>query len=325
MPPGADARLAAWTPHEPKQQFVRKRLEGRAITGNNMHTMFGLLNIRKTSGPTSHDVVARVRRLLGRQVKVGHAGTLDPFAEGVLVICVGPATRLADYVQAAPKRYLAEVTLGSTSTTDDPEGQIAPTAGAAAPAESLVREAAEGFVGEIEQVPPAHSAVHVDGRRAYKLARSGQTLDLPARTVTIYSVEVVEYDYPRLVLDVRCGVGTYIRALARDIGQALGVGGYCSALTRTAVGDFAIDQALDIEEVDPGQHLIDPLAALGHLPRVVADEQAVEQIRHGRAFAAEAAGPEIAVTDEAGRLLAIAIPAGGEGMIRPKKVFLTEQ
>lgn len=285
--------------------------------------MFGFLNVAKPAGPTSHDVVARVRRMVGRRVKIGHAGTLDPFAAGVLVICVGPATRLAEYVQAAPKRYAAEITLGATSTTDDPEGEVTTAAAAAAPAASAVRECVGRFVGEIRQVPPSHSAVHVDGRRAYKLARSGQMLELPARMVTIYGVEVVEYDYPRLVFDVRCGAGTYIRALARDIGEALGVGGYCSRLTRTAVGEFILDEAVAVDELDPQRDLIDPLFAVSHLPQVAADAGACEAIRHGRAFAAEAAGPEIAVTDSAGRLLAIAIPAGGEGMIHPKKVFLT--
>ncbi len=283
--------------------------------------MFGLLNIHKPAGPTSHDVVARVRRQVGRKVKVGHAGTLDPFAEGVLVVCVGPATRLADYVQAAPKRYLAEVTLGSTSTTDDPEGEIAPTASAAAPAESLVREAAEGFVGDIDQVPPAHSAVHVDGRRAYKLARSGQTLELPARKVAIHALSVVRYEFPLLEIEVTCGSGTYIRALARDIGSDLGVGGYCSRLVRTAVGPFELSGAAPLDELDPQAHLLDPLAALGDMPRATADAAAAEEVRHGRAFRCNVQADEIAVVDAAGTLLAIAIQAGGEGMIRPVKVF----
>ncbi len=169
--------------------------------------MFGFFNINKPLGPTSHVVVAHVRRRVTRKTKVGHAGTLDPFAGGVLVVCVGPATRLADYVQAGPKSYLAEVTLGATSTTDDTEGEITESP-AAAPSADAVRNATQRLTGTIQQVPPSHSAVHLGGRRAYKLARQGTRVDLPARQVTIHAIDVVEYEYPRLVLDVACGSGT---------------------------------------------------------------------------------------------------------------------
>ena len=284
--------------------------------------MFGFLNIRKPPGPTSHDVVASVRRQLGRKVKVGHAGTLDPFAEGVLVVCVGPATRLAQYVQAQAKRYVAEVTLGARSTTDDPEGEIAQTP-ASAPPEAAVREALAGFVGEISQVPPAHSAVHVAGRRAYKLARRGQAPDLPARTVTVHAIDLLGYEFPRLRIDVTCGSGTYIRALARDLGVALGLGGYCSALTRTAVGGFVLAESVTLDGLRPEEHLIEPIAAVKHLPTVTASADEARALAGGMRIALPAPTPDgqVAVIDAGGKLLAIAVASNDRGTLSPVKVF----
>ena len=163
--------------------------------------MFGFFNVHKPPGPSSHDIVARLRRQLGGKTRIGHAGTLDPFAGGVLVLCVGPATRLAEYVQVQPKRYAAEITLGATSTTDDVEGEIAESPNAAAATQEAVKKALASFVGDIDQVPPSHSAVHVAGTRAYKLARRGQMLDLPGRRVTIHGIELVSYEFP--LLEVR--------------------------------------------------------------------------------------------------------------------------
>lgn len=288
--------------------------------------VFGLLNIAKPAGPTSHDVVDAVRRRVGKKVKVGHAGTLDPFAEGVLVVCLGPATRLAEYVQPQPKRYRATVTLGAASDTDDPTGIVTPLAGARPPKESRVRKALAGFVGDIQQVPPAHSAVHVEGRRAYKLARAGETPDLAARTVTVHSIELLAYAYPSAELDVRCGSGTYIRALARDLGAALGCGGYCSRLIRMAVGPFTLDRAVAPEQVDLSRHLLPPTAALGEMPRVRLDAAACAAVAKGQAVAlanppATATGAELAALDEAGRLVAIGVLADGGATFRPGKVF----
>jgi len=286
--------------------------------------VFGFLNVRKPSGPTSHDMVAGVRRRLGRGVKVGHAGTLDPFADGVLVVCVGPATRLAEHVQALPKRYVAEVVLGATSTTDDAEGQVTPTPGAAAPTEQAVRAALGGLVGEILQRPPAHSAVHVAGRRAYRLARAGQQVDLPPRPVSVHAIEPLGYEYPRLRIDVRCGTGTYVRALARDVGQALGVGGYCSALTRTEVGPFRLGEAVGPDELDPARDLLDPLTGLAGLSRVAVDDEGARRLALGKEVRAEpcpaAEGQDVAAVDARGRLVAIA-RAGAGGALRPRKVF----
>lgn len=285
--------------------------------------MFGFLNVNKPSGPTSHDVVAAVRRRLGRGIKVGHAGTLDPLAGGVLVLCVGPATRLAERVAGREKRYRATVTLSATSDTDDVEGRIVPT-GVEPPPADAVRAVLEEFVGDIEQVPPSHSAVHVNGRRAYKLARVGRLAELPARVVTVYELNLLGYEPPELEIDVRCGSGTYIRALARDIGKRLGCGGYCSKLTRAEVGPFSLADAVAPDELDPQRDIRDPLCALEDIGRVTVDSDAAWRIAAGNrirlAGAAEAG--EKAVLDEAGRLLAIAEVADDGLTLKPRRVFV---
>ncbi|MCJ7544110.1 MAG: tRNA pseudouridine(55) synthase TruB [Phycisphaerae bacterium] len=294
--------------------------------------VFGLLNIAKPPGPTSHDIVDLLRRRVGVGVKVGHAGTLDPFAQGVLVLCLGPATRLADYIQAQPKRYIATVTLGAVSDTDDPTGRLTPLEGTEAPPADRVRGVLKDFLGAIQQIPPAHSAVHVEGRRAYTLARAGETPLLAPRTVTVHSIELLTYTYPTLELDVSCGGGTYIRALARDIGATLGCGGYCSALIRTAVGPFSIEQAVAAEQADQSRHLLPPVLALGDMPRVTLPAAPCARLAMGQAVklareqlpppAAQRAEPvELAAMDEQGRLLAIGV-LGSDGVtFRPSKVF----
>jgi len=285
--------------------------------------MFGLLNIDKPPGPTSHDVVDRVRRMLGRRIKLGHAGTLDPFASGVLVLCVGPATRLAEYVQAQPKRYLAEVTLGASSATDDPEGPIEAVEGAVPPDERTVRQVLRRFVGQIEQRPPAHCAVHVDGRRAYRLARSGKQPNLTPRTVQIHAIELLRYEYPRLTIDVRCGRGTYIRALARDIGEALSIGGYCSSLTRTAVGPFLLEDARPLDRLDPRRDLLSPLDALVDMEHIALAADHVATLAQGRAVTLDSPldAQQVAVTDQRDQLVAIARVLAGGVKLRPLKVF----
>lgn len=304
-------------------------------------TLFGFYNVDKPAGPTSHDIVARVRRRLreeaGLKIKVGHTGTLDPFASGVLVVAVGPATRLADYVQAAPKRYTAEVTLGATSTTDDVEGDITPVAAAAPPTRRQVCAALDEFVGTIMQRPPAYSAVHVQGRRAYKLARDGREVDVPAKSVTIHGLELLRYEYPTAELDVLCGSGTYIRSLARDLGEALGVGGYCGALVRTAVGEFTIDRAAAVEELHLTEGLISPLTALADMPALAVPQELLIPLTQGKMLdvaelAVVAAGPdegpstessrEVALVDGAGNLLAIGELRADRQAVHPRKVFV---
>lgn len=285
--------------------------------------MFGFYNIHKPAGPSSHDVVYRVRRLLPRGVKVGHAGTLDPFATGVLVICVGQATKLADHVHHGPKRYRAVVTLGAGSDTDDLTGEITPCPAAQPPDERHLAQTLAQFVGEIRQTPPAHSAVHVNGVRAYHLARQGQTPDLAARTVHVYALDILEYAWPDLTLDVQCASGVYIRSLARDIGLALGVGGYCRALERTACGAFTVDSAHALADLDIHAHLQSPLTALTHLPKIqiTADQRGL--LVHGSTLTLgdkHAPGPVALVAGDF--LLALGdIDTDGRSL-HPRKVFI---
>jgi tRNA pseudouridine55 synthase len=290
--------------------------------------MFGFLNVRKPPGPTSHDMVDRVRREIRRSpagregVKVGHGGTLDPFAEGVLVVCVGPAVRLVEFVQAEPKQYLAQLTLGATSDTDDPTGRITQTC-ATAPTEAAVREALARFVGQVDQTPPAYSAVQVEGRRAYKLARKGRKVELRPRRVTIHSIRLLAYDWPTADIDVSCGGGTYIRAIARDVGAALGAGAYCSRLVRTAVGPFKVDDAVGPDHLDLPRDLISPLVVLDRLPKITLDQAGARALTLGKTVGLASASPpgEVAVLDEHGRLIALATVDGNGRTVRGNKVL----
>lgn len=219
-------------------------------------TLAGLLIIDKQPRFTSMDVCAIVRTRLRRggapkRVKVGHAGTLDPLATGVLVVLVGKGTRLCETMMGAPKRYLTTIDLARLSTTADLEGEIRDVPVNPPPDRHAVEHACAGFRGVIQQRPHPFSAIKLGGKRAYDLARSGQELELPARPVRIDAIDVLDYEWPRLTLDVRCGKGTYIRSLAQDIGAALGAGGMLLSLRRTAVGPYTIDHARTLDEL-PG-------------------------------------------------------------------------
>ena len=215
--------------------------------------------IDKPAGWTSFDVVAKIRGKIRReytekgvkptkrQLKVGHAGTLDPFATGLLVILLGDATKKATEFLKLDKVYEAEIILGQVSTTGDPEGELTAT-GDIKPTLEEVRAVLATFMGEITQRPPIFSAIKINGQRAYRLARDGKEVEIPERTVTIHSLELLEYDYPRLKIRTHVGSGTYIRSLAVDIGTALGTGAYCSALRRTQIADWQVDNAQQIEQ-----------------------------------------------------------------------------
>ena len=213
-----------------------------------------LLLIDKPAGMTSFGVVARVRRLLsqraGGKVKVGHTGTLDPFATGLMILLVGKGTKRSNEFLKLDKVYEAEIVLGATSTTGDPEGEITETANRNDEITKTELEAAlVQFTGEIQQVPPAFSAIKINGQRAYKLARKGEEVIMPARTVTVYGLELIEYSYPVVRIRTHVSSGTYIRTLAEDIGQTLGVGAYCRELRRTKVGDYSIEQATSLNDL----------------------------------------------------------------------------
>jgi tRNA pseudouridine55 synthase len=209
----------------------------------------GIVNLDKSAGLSSARVVAQVKRLLPPGTKIGHAGTLDPFATGVLVLLIGKATRLAEQFMSEPKQYEATVKLGATTPTLDPDSAETPTPGAGLISLEQVRAILPRFVGRIEQQPPVYSALKVAGRPAYALAREGKPPQLASRIVDIYGIELVGFDLPLLRLRVDCGRGTYIRALARDMGETLGVGGYLTALRRTRVGNCIAAEAVTVDRL----------------------------------------------------------------------------
>lgn len=218
-----------------------------------MKELQGLLLLDKPQGWTSFDVVAKVRgviqREVGHKVKVGHSGTLDPAATGLLVLAIGRATKQLQGLTKLDKTYQAELTLGVTSTTDDSEGEQTPVRDASQPSEEQVQAVLRDLIGAIKQTPPAFSAIKIDGKRAYKLARAGKEVKLEPRVVTIHEITAVNYAYPRLSFEVSVSSGTYIRSLARDIGNALGTGAYLSGLRRTKIDSFDVADAITVEEI----------------------------------------------------------------------------
>jgi tRNA pseudouridine55 synthase len=288
--------------------------------------MNGILLVDKPVGPTSHDVVGAVRRAL-RTRQVGHTGTLDPFASGLLLVCVGPATRLAEYFAPLSKTYVATLRLGESTNTDDHTGEPIATSEAwrGLSAERIQAALAEQ-AGEILQVPPAFSAKKVDGQRMYDVARRGGAVELPPVPVTIHSIRVISIGLPDVVFEVECGSGTYIRAIARDVGALLEVGGHLRELRRTRIGPHDVARAVPVDRLGEADAvagaMIAPADALTHLPRVVADARGEADVRHGRALPAPSGmhvtGP-VAILGEDGGLLAIGEAEGG--VVRPRKVF----
>lgn len=249
-------------------------------------TVSGLVVVDKPAGITSHDVVSRVRRLAGTR-KVGHAGTLDPMATGVLVLGVNRATRLLGHLLLTDKAYSATVRLGEATTTDDAEGDVTARTPADHVSEEQVRAGLAVQVGEVDQVPSAVSAIKVDGRRAYDRVRAGEQVDLPARRVRIDAIDVLDvrrgHGTVDVDIEVRCSSGTYIRAIARDLGEALGVGGHLTALRRTAVGPFGLEVAHTLDQLAE-ELVVLPIAdaARQAFPAVELTEQQAGDVRVGR-------------------------------------------
>lgn len=247
----------------------------------------GLVVVDKPAGMTSHDVVGRCRRIFGTR-KVGHAGTLDPMATGVLVVGIERATKILGMLTATDKSYAATIRLGQTTSTEDAEGEVLQTVSAAGVGESQIEESVTALRGELDQVPSAVSAIKVDGQRAYKLAREGLTVELAPRRVRIdrFDVLSVRYqaDFVDVDVEVDCSAGTYIRALARDVGATLGVGGHLTALRRTRVGSFGLDQAAGLDELTERPRLSYTLdeACLLTFPRRDLSASEAEDTRHGR-------------------------------------------
>ena len=297
----------------------------------------GVLNVRKEAGWTSHDVVARIRGKL-RGMKLGHAGTLDPAATGVLPLLVGRGTRIAEYLLEWDKTYLAGLRLGETTDTQDGTGTVLQRAPLTAVTDARIREVVAGFEGRIQQVPPMYSAVKVGGVPLYKAARAGKDVARQAREVTVFRLEVVSIQLPDVMLRVVCSKGTYIRTLCADIGEKLGVGGHMATLVRERVGPLMVEQALTVDEVEArlaqgtliGAMLTLDEALLG-LPVCIVGEETARRVLHGMpvptadvlswqglpTILSEGSGRAIRIKDNAGRLLAIGtMPAGLDGQSR---------
>ena len=281
----------------------------------------GILVVNKPRGMTSRAVVDRVARVAGG-AKAGHAGTLDPLATGVLIVCLGQATRLVEWIQRLPKSYRTVVLLGARSDTLDADGHIVSEPDPRVPSRLEIENAAIPWMGEVEQIPPQFSALKVQGQRAYDLARAGRPVELAPRPVRIDRIAVVHYDWPRLELEIDCGSGTYIRSIARDLGESLGCGGLVEILIRTRIGPFTIEHAVDLDElsVESMPRYVHPsLDALAALPRRVLDLEQVAAVIAGRKLATrDFADPpippgELALIDPDGRLAALAESNPSEG------------
>jgi tRNA pseudouridine55 synthase len=297
----------------------------------------GVLLVDKPGGMTSHDVVAAVRKLV-RPLRVGHTGTLDPIATGLLILCIGKATRIAGFIEAQFKIYRASVLLGTETDTLDITGRIIREASPEKIGEDDIREAACSFVGEINQIPPAFSAIKVDGVRAYAMARHGKDIRLKPRKVEIRRIEIEEVRLPRVTFLLECSKGTYVRALCRDLGSALQVGGCMESLRRCAVGDFTISDAVPLDRLDKKESVLEAMIptskALPHLPELHCTAEQAGQIADGIRLAVDermgrfadgvswtrALGPD-------GDLIALGrLSREGEAVLfHPKKVLLNKR
>lgn len=287
----------------------------------------GVFVIDKPVGLTSHDIVQIVRRGTGIR-RVGHTGTLDPRASGVLVVLLGPAVRLSEFVSASDKSYQATIRLGSSTETFDAESEPTEEVPVTVTEEDFI-ELLKGYEGEIEQTPPPYSAVKVDGKKAYELARKGEEVELEPRMINVYHLDLLEWALPEVVVDVKCSSGTYVRSLANDIGEALGVGAHLVGLRRTSSGQFTLRDSISLrrlrESFDTGtwaEHLIPASEALSDWYTIELDHDMLEQVRNGHRIPAEEgqAGWARAVSEQ-GDLVALLEIVEGEQAWQPRKVF----
>ncbi len=292
--------------------------------------MDGIFNIHKATGMTSHDVVARIRRLL-KQRRVGHAGTLDPAASGVLPICVGQGTRVAEYLSESGKEYRATLIFGVETDTYDAEGEITRTASTAHLDLAVIEQALARFRGPLMQVPPRFSAIKIQGQAAYKRTRAGEELTLAARPVEITHLEIVAWNSPTLVLDVACSKGTYIRSLAHDLGQALDCGAHLGGLVRTRSGPFRLEESITLEQLaeaceqnQASIHIQPADRALASYPALKCSAEEAARVHHGNAFSwpEQFPGQTLArVYDATGTFIAIAEWEPQSAKWHPRKVF----
>jgi len=294
--------------------------------------LHGFLIVDKPRGVTSHDVVALVRRRL-RMRRVGHAGTLDPAASGVLVVAAGAATRLIDRVQDGDKQYIAHIVLGAETDSADAEGRLIATApdDVSAPSLATIEQALRSFVGTISQIPPAYSAIKVGGQALYHRARRGEQVEVPARTVTVHAIRILAYAYPDLLVVIDCGKGTYVRSIARDLGRELGTGAYLHALLRTAVGPFTLGQAWTADEIEAYLEprtwplmALHPDVALSPTPALILDRDAATAWYHGRPVPTGRQPPRAAIEariyDQDGSWLGVATADPERRRWRPRQV-----
>jgi tRNA pseudouridine55 synthase len=290
----------------------------------------GLLVLDKPGGITSRDAVDQAERWFPPGTRMGHTGTLDPLATGVLVLCLGHVTRLTEYVQRMSKTYRTTLLLGTRSDTDDADGTLTSVAGAQPPDSTTIANTLVGFLGETDQVPPAYSAAWINGKRAYDLARKGREVELPPRRVVIYQIEVIHYAWPTLQLEVRCGKGTYIRSLARDLGDRLGCGALVQTLRRTRIGPFAIDDAVTLETAaeEVRTRLRPAVEALAELPRIVLQPDEAIRLGHGQSVPLSRISEtitsgigEVAIVDTDGRLLGVGSWHPSRRLLKPEKVW----
>jgi tRNA pseudouridine55 synthase len=288
----------------------------------------GVLVVDKPVGLTSHDVVQIIRRGTGIR-RAGHTGTLDPRASGVLVVLIGPAVRLSEYISASDKRYQATLRLGTSTNTYDAEGRITAYSAVTSISEEQFQDLLGDFTGEIEQIPPPFSAVKVKGRKAYEMARQGEEVELKPRKINVYSLELLEWAPPEAVLDVYCSSGTYVRSLAHDLGNELGTGAHLIGLRRTKSGRFTLRDAVPLRTLQDAfiagdwyKYLIPAAEALGDWPIVVLDGEKVELVRHGHRIPADddAVGMVRGVSEQ-GDLVALLEFIPDDQEWQPKKVF----
>lgn len=294
----------------------------------------GVLVVDKPVGMTSHDVVQAIRNGTGLR-RAGHTGTLDPRASGVLVVLIGPAVRLSEFVSASDKRYQAIIRLGSTTDTFDADGKFTNSGETVDVTEEKFEEVLKTFVGEIEQTPPPYSAVKVQGRKAYEMARHGEEVELTPRKITVHHLEVLEWAPPEVVIDVHCSSGTYVRSLANDLGEKLGCGAYLVGLRRTKSGRFSLREATPLRKLQEAfnagnwyQYLIPAAEALAEWSAVELSPDEVESVRHGhRVKAAADSKPGlvrgVSTQGELVALMDLAEGEGGELEWQPKKVFFS--
>lgn len=309
-----------------------------------MKTLSGLVTIDKPEGMTSRQTVTRVRNLLrkagyGRKIKVGHCGTLDPLATGLVVICIGRSTRLVQMIQEHRKTYTGTFQLGCVTTTDDCTGEVLKETEVDPDhiTQERLKDLLPEFTGDIEQVPPKFSAVHVNGKRAYKLARQGRDVELASRPVQIYQLKLTAFELPEFQLQIECGSGTYIRSLGRDIGERLGCGATMKALTRSAIGEFSLEGAVRPDQLSPDniEELIQPpVTAVSHLPSYQINEQQKQLVYNGRPIeigacdtstaglsSSDNTAVRLVLVDSNGQLVAVTSYNQSEATAKPEMVF----